>query len=75
VPSLREILQPVVSRSKIFQRGCDTYDQANLGFLCTGQGTFRYDTSIPGNGNGGHEYGTALIDNEKQALLEYLKTL
>ena len=75
VPSLREILQPAASRSKIFQRGCDTYDQTNIGFLCTEQGTFRYDTSIPGNGNSGHEYGTALIDSEKQALLEYLKTL
>jgi mono/diheme cytochrome c family protein len=74
VPSLWEILQPAASRSKIFQRGCDTYDRTNLGFLCTEQGTFRYDTSIPGNGNGGHEYGTALIDSEKQALLEYLKT-
>ena len=75
VQSLREILQPAASRSKTFQRGCDTYDQASLGFLCTEQGAFQYDTSIPGNGNSGHEYGTALIDSEKQALLEYLKTL
>jgi hypothetical protein len=75
VPNLRELLQPAASRSKVFQRGCDIYDRTNLGFLCAEEGTFRYDTSIPGNGNGGHEYGTGLSDSDKQALLEYLKTL
>lgn len=38
---------------------------------------FRYDTSVPGNGNGGHEgrdYGTELTTAEKRALIEYLKT-
>ena len=28
-----------------------------------------------GNGNGGHEYGTALPDEDRWALVEYLKTL
>jgi hypothetical protein len=28
----------------------------------------------PGNGNGGHDYGTGLPDDEKRALIEYLKT-
>ncbi len=39
---------------------------------------FRYDTSVQGNGNGGHEgreYGTELTADEKRALVEYLKTL
>jgi hypothetical protein len=75
VPNLRELLQPAASRSRVFQRGCDIYDRTNLGFLCAEEGTFRYDTAIPGNGNGGHEYGTGLSGSEKQALLEYLKTL
>ncbi len=29
----------------------------------------------PGNGNAGHEYGVALSPGEKQALVEFLKTL
>jgi hypothetical protein len=28
-----------------------------------------------GNGNGGHDYGTALSPEEKNALEEYMKTL
>jgi hypothetical protein len=34
-----------------------------------------FDTSLRGNGNGGHTYGTALSIEEREALLEYLKTL
>jgi len=36
---------------------------------------FRFDTSLPGNSNGGHLWGTELSDADKKALLEYLKTL
>jgi hypothetical protein len=36
---------------------------------------FRYDTSRPGNGNGGHLWGTDLGAQDKKALIEYLKTL
>jgi hypothetical protein len=42
-----------------------------------GKKFFRLDTSVPGNGNGGHEgkaYGTELSAGEKAALVEYLKT-
>ena len=34
----------------------------------------RFDTSVPGNGNGGHVYGTTLSDADKAALVEYMKT-
>jgi hypothetical protein len=34
----------------------------------------RYDTTLPGNGNGGHVYGTKLSDAEKRAIVEYMKT-
>lgn len=33
------------------------------------------DTGERGNGNGGHEFGTALPAADKEALIEYLKTL
>jgi hypothetical protein len=36
---------------------------------------FLFDTSRDGNGNGGHQYGTDLGDEQCAALLEYLKTL
>jgi mono/diheme cytochrome c family protein len=75
VPNLRELLEPAAKRSRSFARGCEVYDQANLGFACTGGENFLYDTSVPGNGNTGHEYGTGIDAVEKQALLEYLKTI
>ncbi|MFQ3593023.1 MAG: hypothetical protein SNJ82_07510 [Gemmataceae bacterium] len=34
-----------------------------------------YDTRIPGRGNQGHTYGDKLSDEERFALIEYLKTL
>jgi hypothetical protein len=36
---------------------------------------FIYDTTLFGYGNGGHTYGDHLDDDERTALLEYLKTL
>jgi hypothetical protein len=36
---------------------------------------FRFDTSLPGNSNDGHVWGTELAEAEKTALLEYLKRL
>jgi mono/diheme cytochrome c family protein len=79
VPTLRDLLEPPDSRPKVFYRGYDVFDQAGVGFVSTvpsagGQTFFTYDTSIPGNGNGGHLYGTRLPDADKQALVEYLKT-
>ena len=34
-----------------------------------------FDTTLPGNSNAGHTYGTALSDADKLDLLEYLKSL
>ena len=34
-----------------------------------------FDTSLRGNGNGGHTYGRELSVQDREALLEYLKTL
>jgi hypothetical protein len=33
-----------------------------------------YDTSVRGNANTGHIYGTTLSDDDKRAIVEYLKT-
>jgi hypothetical protein len=40
--------------------------------------SFRFDLTLPGNSNVGHTgpyYGTELTDEEKRALIEYMKTL
>ncbi len=34
-----------------------------------------YDTSQPGRGNAGHTYGDKLTEDERMAVIEYLKTL
>ena len=83
VPNLRALLEPAARRPRSFYRGYDVYDRENVGFVSTtaeedGRRFFHYDTSLPGNGNGGHEgpaYGTGLPPDDKTALLEFLKTL
>ena len=79
VPTLRDLLEPEEKRSKTFYRGCDLYDPDNAGFLTSGpvaeRTGWRLDVAVRGNGNQGHVYGTDLTNAEKQALLEYLKTL
>ncbi len=82
VPTLRDLLEPSAKRTKIFYRGYDVYDPAHLGFKhdVPEEGAkhyFKYDVSVAGNSNAGHEgkrYGTDLSAQDKAALLEYLKT-
>jgi hypothetical protein len=66
-------------RPRTFYRGSDIYDPVKVGFLSSGpeaeRSGFLYDTSLPGNSNQGHPFGTALSDDDKHALIEYLKTL
>src|SRR5262245_14848032 len=79
VPSLVDLLSPPAERPKVFFRGYDVYDPEKVGFVSSGLEAerygFRYDTSRPGNGNGGHLWGTDLGAQDKKALIEYLKTL
>ena len=60
-------------------RGYDVYDPEQVGFQCSSQEAKRigthFDTLQKGNGNGGHLYGTELPEDQKDALVEYLKTL
>ena len=79
VPTLRDLLDPPERRPKVFFRGNDVFDQQKVGFVVDvpsegGQAFTRYDTAIPGNGNGGHVYGTTLPDADKSAIVEYMKT-
>jgi mono/diheme cytochrome c family protein len=82
VPSLRALLEPAAGRPAGFYRGYDVYDPKDVGFVATvgcegDKKYFRYDTRLPGNGNQGHEgraFGTELSPDNKQALIEFLKT-
>jgi hypothetical protein len=80
VPTLAQLLTPAAQRVQTFAVGPD-YDQVNIGLAAT-QTQFGYafqatgcDDLDSGNSNCGHEYGTTLSESDKQALLEYLKTL
>jgi mono/diheme cytochrome c family protein len=75
VPTLHHLLLPAKDRPKTFWRGNDLYDWRNVGFVHDDRAFFEFDTSLRGNGNQGHEYGTTLPEDQRKALLEYLKTL
>ena len=80
VPNLGALLMPPEERPDVFWRGSDLVDAENGGFVSEEEADpqrplWRYDTSEPGNDNGGHLWGTDLEPSEKDALLAYLKTL
>ena len=56
--------------------GSYEYDPVKIGYV-TRPGdvaVFEMDTTKHGNGNGGHAYGAQLSEDERWALIEYLKT-
>jgi hypothetical protein len=78
------LLKPADLRPASFYIGGTEYDPGKVGFrhdrpvASDGRALMRLDTALRGNGNYGHEgerYGTGLDDDDKLALLEYLKTL
>ena len=77
VPTLRALLFPK-ERPAVFYTGYDVYDWKNVGFISSGAAAqregFRFDTSVRGNGNQGHMYGTDLPPKQRLAIIEYLKT-
>ncbi len=76
VHSLYQLLLPPAERDKTFFTGDVEFDPVNVGYLTTQlQGGFKFDTTLTGNSNAGHEYGTALSHQERLDLIEYLKDL
>lgn len=71
VPNLWEMLS--ADRAKSFHLGDRAFDPEKVGYADSG--TFVFDTTLPGNSNAGHKYGTDLTDQQKWELIEYLKTL
>ena len=78
VPTLRALLFPE-ERPAVFFRSYDVYDWTNVGFVAIGAEAeasgVRFDTLLKGNSNAGHTYGTTLSREQRELLLEYLKTL
>jgi hypothetical protein len=78
VPTLRALLFPD-ERPAVFYRAYDVYDWTNVGFVSSGPEAeaagVRFDTSLKGNSNAGHTYGSTLSRQDRELLLEYLKTL
>lgn len=78
VANLYELLLKAEDRMKTFHVGSREFDTKNVGFSTDkGPGTSEIDTSVPGNLNTGHDmYGNAnFSEDERRALVEYMKTL
>jgi len=80
VPTLAELLKPAADRVASFQVG-PAYDIVNVGLAAqqtrfnTTMDTTDWAARNSGNSRCGHEFGAQLSPSDKQALLEYLKTL
>ena len=85
VPNLYEMLIPAAERTKKFYLGGD-FDPVKVGVDTSAtSGTFLMDTTLPGNSNTGHSFqngprgegviGPLLTDDQRWALVEYLKSI
>ena len=81
VPTLYALLHPE-GRPARFAMGNREFDPVKIGYRgdldSTGPNIWIYDTTQPGNSNIGHSgdaFGTTLPEDQKDALLEYLKKL
>ncbi|MBI2805857.1 MAG: c-type cytochrome [Planctomycetes bacterium] len=89
VPTLYDMLNSK-TRPKMFTRSFATdeaaYDKVKVGWkvsvmqdmpknLAPVERRKIYDTTQPGRGNGGHTFGDDLDENQRWAIIEYLKTL
>ena len=76
VPTIYELLSPQAERRTVFWTGGRVLDLQRLGYESgEAPGLFRYDTTIFGNGNMGHEFPKGgLTHDERMAIIEYLKS-
>jgi len=80
VPDLEGVLD-TKARPKFWTRDFDNpkYDYERVGWHYSSRNapdsTGVYDTTIPGYGNYGHDFGDRLTTKQRRAIIEYLKTL
>jgi hypothetical protein len=80
VPNLWELLKPPAEHTTSFMVGSRVFDPKNVGYDTEHSpfknGLFVVDpANANGNGNGGHVYGTDLTEEQRWAIVEFLKTL
>jgi len=86
VPTLDDLLRPEDDRPVVFPVGPTEYDPVKVGVVSSFRDVPKgqrgrmgiYDTRVKGNTNRGHSgkaFGTELSDEDRKALLEYLKSL
>jgi hypothetical protein len=86
VPNLFLLLSPADKRPPKFWTGSKKFDPVNVGRDTSElSGGYEFDTTLPGNKNVGHEFndgpkgkgiiGPKLSDDERWALVEYLKSI
>jgi processive rubber oxygenase RoxA-like protein len=80
VANMWDLLTAPESRPTKFALGSREYDSEKLGYVTSPNPTspapaWEFDTTKPSNSNAGHVYGTKLPDDDKWALIEFLKAL
>jgi len=80
VANMWDLLTRPENRPKTFTLGSREYDTKTLGYRSTPDAPsagplFVFDATKAGNSNAGHVYGMQLSDDDKWALIEYLKVL
>jgi hypothetical protein len=80
VANIWDLLTAPESRPVAFSLGSREYDTSKLGYVSTPNPrspapAWTFDTTAPSNSNRGHVYGTRLSDDDKRALIEFLKVL
>lgn len=82
VPTITDLLKPQHNRPTEFWVGQREYDPVNLGYVerppQMNQNVRKFQAvkdgkPVPGNSNAGHEYGYNLADDDKKALIAFLK--
>ncbi len=74
VPNLTELLKSPNDRAEQFHVGSFVYDLENVGFVDDPSFPV-FDTTVCGNHNTGHDFGSCLSPQQKLDLIEYLKSL
>jgi len=79
VVSLYEMLLPPAQRKTTFYTGTSVFDPKSVGFIpdeSAPGNAFKFDTTLEGNKNTGHDYGNAtLSDDDRWDLVEYMKSI
>jgi hypothetical protein len=80
VANMWDLLTVPEARPAKFSLGSREYDTEKLGYITTPNASspapaWEFDATKPSNSNRGHVYGTKLSDDDKWALIEFLKVL